>query len=76
MILCEKEITYLRIGDFSEHKDMCYMALNSVLEFLVEAFRREAQIANLLVKTTKLMGNVLSILKETLDSYNSQTLKL
>lgn len=42
IILQEKAKNTLRVNEFSQHKDMCYMALNSVLEFLVEAFKRDA----------------------------------
>ena len=42
--------------------DLIYMALNSILEFLFEAFKRDSQLAGLLVKTTRLLPSVFSLL--------------
>jgi len=42
------------------------MCLNSVLEFIFVAMKRDSQLANLLVKTTKLIPAVFQILKVTL----------
>ena len=40
---------------------MVYLALNSIMEFIFEAFKRDQQLANLLVKTTKLMPNLFEV---------------
>ena len=48
---------------------MVYMSLNSILDFLFEAFKRDSQLAALLVKTTKLMQSVFYLLQFTLDQY-------
>jgi hypothetical protein len=45
----------LRYNDPCVNLDMVYMSLNSILDFLFEAFKRNSQLAALLVKTTKLM---------------------
>ena len=44
------------------------MTLNSVIEFIFEAFKRDSQLANLLVKTTKLLPAVFDIIRQTLDN--------
>lgn len=44
------------------------MTLNSVIEFIFEAFKRDSQLANLLVKTTKLLPAVFDIVRQTLDN--------
>ena len=43
------------------------MALNSITEFIFEAFKRDSQLAGLLVKTTKLLPSVLHLFKYTMD---------
>ena len=48
---------------------MVYMSLNSILDFLFEAFKRDSQLAALLVKTTKLMQSVFFLVQNTLDKY-------
>ena len=48
----------LRYNDPCLNLDMVYMSLNSILDFLFEAFKRDSQLAALLVKTTKLMQSV------------------
>lgn len=45
------------------------MALNSILDFLFEAFKRDSQLAALLVKTTKLMQSVFFLVLHTLDNF-------
>jgi hypothetical protein len=35
--------------------DQVYMCVNSILEFVFEAMKRDTQLASLLVKTTKLL---------------------
>lgn len=61
---------------------MVYMALNSILDFLFEAFKRDSQLAALLVKTTKLMQSVFYLIQHTLERHRqdsqtqSQTLRL
>jgi hypothetical protein len=45
------------------------MSINSILDFLFEAFKRDSQLAALLVKTTKLMQSVFFLIKHTLDNY-------
>lgn len=49
--------------------DLVYMSLNSILDFLFEAFKRDSQLAALLVKTTRLMDSVFHLVKNTLDQY-------
>jgi len=44
------------------------MTINSICEFLFESFRRDAQIAALLVKTTKLLPKMFDLIKLTLDN--------
>jgi hypothetical protein len=43
------------------------MALNGIIEFIFEAFKRDSQIAGLLVKTTRLLPSLLDLLKYTMD---------
>jgi hypothetical protein len=45
------------------------MSLNSILDFLFEAFKRDSQLAGLLVKTTKLMQSIFQLIVGTLDRY-------
>jgi hypothetical protein len=46
------------------------MSLNSILDFLFSAFKRDSQLAALLVKTTKLMQSVFSLIYQTIDNEN------
>ena len=52
-------------------KDMVILALNSIIEFVFEGFKRDAQLANMLVKTTKLMNNIFETLTFIIDSFNN-----
>lgn len=47
------------------------MTINSIVEFIFEAFKRDSQLAGLLVKTTKLLPSLLSLLTYTLDHVSS-----
>lgn len=49
--------------------DLVYMCLNSILDFLFEAFKRDSQLAALLVKTTKLMQSTFFLIQHTLDNF-------
>lgn len=49
------QLALVRSADPCENLDLVYMSLNSILDFLFEAFKRDSQLAALLVKTTKLM---------------------
>ena len=49
--------------------DMVFMTINSILDFLFEAFKRDSQLAALLVKTTKLMPSVFFLIQHTLANY-------
>lgn len=51
--------------------DQVYMTLNSIIEFIFEAFKRDGQLAGLLVKTTKLLPTLLSLMTFTLDNVSS-----
>ncbi len=53
---------------------MVLLAINSVIELVFEAFKRDAQLANMLVKTTKLMNHVFDSLKEIVDGYEQFSL--
>lgn len=57
----------IRVADPCEKLDLVYMSLNSILDFLFEAFKRDSQLAALLVKTTRLMDSVFHLIKYTLD---------
>lgn len=48
----------LRTNNPCANKDMIVLVVNAILEFIFEGFKRDAQLANMLVKTTKLMNNV------------------
>ena len=52
------------------------LALNSIIEFIFEGFKRDAQLANMLVKTTKLMSHIFDTLKSVIDNFNAENLKL
>lgn len=52
--------------------DVVYTCLNTVLEFCFTAMKADSQLANLLVKTTKLMPSVFAILKQTLVKQQCQ----
>lgn len=47
------------------------MAANSIIEFIFEAFKKDSQLASLLVKTTRLLPSVFSLLTYTLDNVSS-----
>ena len=49
---------YLMITDPCESLDMAYMTINQILDLLFEAFKRDSQLAALLIKTTKLMDSI------------------
>ena len=59
----------IKVNDPCSKLDLIYMSLNSILDFLFEAFKRDSQLAALLVKTTKLMDSVFQLIRETLDKY-------
>jgi len=44
------------------------MTINSICEFIFEAFKRDSQLAALLVKTTKLLPSLFDLLTNTLDN--------
>lgn len=46
---------------------MVILAANAIIELIFEAFKRDSQLANMLVKTTKLLGNLFDCLKEVID---------
>ena len=50
---------------------MVILALNSIIEFIFEGFKRDAQLANMLVKTTKLMNNIFETLTWIIDSFSN-----
>jgi hypothetical protein len=60
--LKEMRETILRYIDPCQNLDLVYLSLNSILDFLFEAFKRDSQLAALLVKTTKLMQSVFYLL--------------
>ena len=47
------------------------MTVNSIIEFIFEAFKRDSQLAALLVKTTKLLPSIFSLLSFTLDNVSN-----
>ena len=47
------------------------MTTNAICEFLFEAFKRDAQLAALLVKTTNLLPKTFALLKFTMDHVES-----
>jgi len=59
----------LKNPDPTAQLDMVYMSLNAVLDFLFEAFKRDSQLAALLVKTTKLMEYVFGLIQSTLGKW-------
>lgn len=60
---------YLMIKDPCEFLDMAYMSINQILDLLFEAFKRDSQLAALLIKTTKLMDSIFLLIKNTLDQH-------
>lgn len=77
IILKENRERFLRWEVPTAHyKDPVIMALNAIIEFVFEAFKRDAQLANMLAKTTKLLSHVLDTLKSVIDLYNSDSLTL
>jgi hypothetical protein len=60
-------LSLIRVADPCEKLDLVYMSLNSILDFLFEAFKRDSQLAALLVKTTRLMDSVFHLIRYTLD---------
>lgn len=55
---------------------MIMLVLNSILEFIFEGFKRDAQIANMLIKTTKLMTNIFDTLKTVINQFNTDCFTL
>jgi hypothetical protein len=51
--------------------DQVYMTINSIIEFIFEAFKRDGQLAGLLVKTTKLLPTLLNLMTFTLDNVSN-----
>lgn len=76
LIIKSLKETILRLEDPCKAKDTILMTLNAVIEFIFEGFKRDAQLANMLVKTTKLMNHVFDTLREIIDNYNNETLVL
>jgi hypothetical protein len=68
--------TVLRIEDPCSHSDMNLLALNAVTEFIFEGFKRDSQLANMLVKTTKLMGHIFDTLVQVVDSFSEDRMQL
>jgi hypothetical protein len=52
-----------------QNMDLVYTSINSTLDFLFEAFKRDSQLAALLVKTTKIMESCFFLITDTLDKY-------
>lgn len=69
LIIKALKSTLLREETATQH-DKILMVLNSVIEIIFEGFKRDAQMANMLVRTTKLMDHVFNTLKQTIDRYN------
>lgn len=44
------------------------MTLNTAIEFVFQAMKKDAQLANLLVKTTKLIPALFAVMRQTLDT--------
>lgn len=57
-------------------KDNIYICANSILGFLLEAFKKDSQVAVLLTKTTKLLPNMLTMFKQTLEDFMTDNLPL
>ena len=76
LILKNLRESHLRLDDPCKNKDIIIMALNSIIEFIFEGFKKDVQIANMLAKTTKLLSHVFDTLKYVIDSYNAETLTL
>ncbi len=71
VILHNLKTTILRFENPCQNKDIIIMTLNSIVEFIVEGFKKDAQLANMLVKTTKLMNHIFDTLKAIIEEYNS-----
>ena len=66
----------LRLDDPCCHKDVVMMAVNAIIELIFEGCKREAQIANMLTKTTKLLTHVIDTLKHVVELFNANALAL
>lgn len=62
----------LKNDDPCKNKDMIILTLNAILEFIFEGFKKDAQLANMLVKTTKLLNHIFETLKSLIENYNSK----
>ena len=67
LILQQLQRSLLRGEDPCRREDTVLLALNAILELVFEGFKRDSQLANLLVKTTKLMSNVFDALRALID---------
>jgi len=72
VILHNLKVNILRCEDPCQNKDIIIMTLNAILEFIFEGFKKDAQLANMLVKTTKLMNHIFDTLKAIIEEYNSE----
>ncbi|CDW71951.1 UNKNOWN [Stylonychia lemnae] len=75
LILKHQKSKLLQFSDPTAQYDQIFLCITSIMEFIFESFKRDQQLANLLVKTTKLLGNVFDLTQKTIDGYNSQTLQ-
>jgi hypothetical protein len=66
----------LRLEDTCRHKDVVIMAVNAIIELIFEGCKRDAQIANMLAKTTKLLTHVIDTLKHVVELFNANALAL
>jgi hypothetical protein len=66
----------LRPDEEGSIDDKILMIVNAVIEIIFEGFKRDAQLANMLVRTTKMMNNVFDILTQIINRYNSNELRL
>jgi len=67
VILKQLKQSHLRQEDPCHHEDMVVLSANAIIELIFEAFKRDSQLANMLVKTTKLLNNLFDCLKEVVD---------
>ena len=72
IIIANMKEKVLRCDDPCRSKDMIVLTLNAIIEFIFEGFKKDAQLANMLVKTTKLLSHIFDTLRSIIDEYNSE----
>jgi hypothetical protein len=59
---------HLNVPEPCQMLDNAYMAINRIQEFLFTAFKRDSQLAATLIKTTRILPRIFTLIQETLSA--------